>query len=430
MMLGVYTMINISFAQDNTNLDQSGNAGYGGTHNTMIGYYSGDYVSGTQNTFTGASIGLVGPPSGNYNTLLGAYAGYCIKDGNTNSFMGRYSGFSCASGGANSFLGELSGQNTISSDNSFLGTASGYYNYSGTMNCFIGYRSGFNNQTGNNNTYIGYQTGYYGTTGSSSVFIGYNAGLNEYDSDKLYIDNTSSDTPLIYGDFLTAALTVNGTNTVTGNTTINGNLSGKSGNFTYSNLYKFGGLYLRWDSDESGIDAFHSIRSTYGDTEGDDITINSYNKLRVNLDVNNNNSSSTFEIGHGTTGTSGALFSLENATGNVGIGISPQADSKLSVNGHIKAHELEINLQNWADNVFDHDYELCSITELEEYIEENNHLPEVPSEEEIIDTGIPVNEINVILLKKVEELTLYLIEQEELIRHLEDEIMGIIEQDN
>jgi len=93
----------------------------------------------------------------------------------------------------------------------------------------------------------------------------------------------------------------------------NNHIYGRSVNGQYSNLYRFGGLYFTWDSDSHGTNTHHSIRSTYGDTYGDNLTINSFNHLRVNLDSNNNNSGSKFEIGHGTTTTDNTIFYVNDA---------------------------------------------------------------------------------------------------------------------
>ena len=86
---------------------------------------------------------------------------------------------------------------------------------------------------------------------------------------------------------------------------------GRSVNNSYSHLYRFGGLFLTWDSDTYGTQFNHSITSTDNNTYSDSITINSYDKVRINIDSNNNDSASTFSIGKHGTGTSGTLLTLE-----------------------------------------------------------------------------------------------------------------------
>jgi hypothetical protein len=84
-------------------------------------------------------------------------------------------------------------------------------NTTGTNNTAVGYDALLRNTTGDNNVAIGDSAGWSTTTGSGNVFIGYKAGYYETGSNKLYIDNSNTTTPLVKGDFGTDALTVNGT---------------------------------------------------------------------------------------------------------------------------------------------------------------------------------------------------------------------------
>ncbi len=95
--------------------------------------------------------------------------------------------------------------------------------------------------------------------------------------------------------------------------------------------------------------------------------------------------------------------------GNVGIGTANPSE-KLSVNGSIKAKKLIISQSGWPDYVFAKNYKLRSLTEVENYIKANQHLPEVPSAKEVAAKGISVGDTQALLLKKIEELTLYVIE--------------------
>ena len=96
---------------------------------------------------------------------------------------------------------------------------------------------------------------------------------------------------------------------------------------------------------------------------------------------------------------------------NVGIGtLTPQ--EKLSVNGKIRAKEIKVEATGWPDYVFKPDYEKMSLQELDIYIKANGHLPEVPSAAHAEKEGIALGEINKVLLKKIEELTLHLIEKD------------------
>ena len=79
-------------------------------------------------------------------------------------------------------------------------------------------------------------------------------------------------------------------------------------------------------------------------------------------------------------------------------------------NGKITAKEIEVKVNVWADHVFNKNYQLKPLAEVEKYIAANNHLPEVPSEAEVKENGVNVGEMNALLLKKIEELTLYTIQ--------------------
>lgn len=95
--------------------------------------------------------------------------------------------------------------------------------------------------------------------------------------------------------------------------------------------------------------------------------------------------------------------------GNVGIGTNNPKE-KLSVNGNIRAHEIKVETANWPDYVFMANYQLPSLQETEQYIKKKGHLPGIPSAEDVKVNGVDLGDMNTRLLKKIEELTLYLIE--------------------
>jgi len=82
----------------------------------------------------------------------------------------------------------------------------------------------------------------------------------------------------------------------------------------------------------------------------------------------------------------------------------------LNVNGKIMTREVEVEIGYWWDNVFSKEYQLPPLEEIEAFINENHHLPRIPSEAKILEQGLKLGEMNGLLLKKIEELTLYLIE--------------------
>jgi hypothetical protein len=98
-----------------------------------------------------------------------------------------------------------------------------------------------------------------------------------------------------------------------------------------------------------------------------------------------------------------------NAAGNVGFGTTNPTE-KLAVNGNIKCKQVEVSLTGWSDFVFQKDYSLMSLADLDAYINQHKHLPGVPSAEEVLTNGNNLGEMDAILLQKIEELTLYVIE--------------------
>ncbi|QEM09115.1 hypothetical protein [Mucilaginibacter rubeus] len=101
--------------------------------------------------------------------------------------------------------------------------------------------------------------------------------------------------------------------------------------------------------------------------------------------------------------------------GNVAIGTSDPKGYKLAVNGSVIATSVTIkSYGSWPDYVFKSTYKLKPLAEVKDYIDKNQHLPEIPSAEEIEKNGLNLGEMNKLLMKKVEELTLYLIEKDKV----------------
>ena len=86
--------------------------------------------------------------------------------------------------------------------------------------------------------------------------------------------------------------------------------------------------------------------------------------------------------------------------------------------GLVQAREVKIDVSSWPDYVFEPTYKLMPLKEVESYISENGHLPNVPDACKLEEDGLPLGEMNQILMEKVEELTLYLIQQQKEIEEL------------
>jgi hypothetical protein len=120
-------------------------------------------------------------------------------------------------------------------------------------------------------------------------------------------------------------------------------------------------------------------------------------------------------------GNQGDTYMIINK-GDVGIGTTDTKGYKLAVNGTVAAEEVIVQHDFWPDYVFGKNYKLRSLYEVEQFIKANSHLPEVPSAKEVEEEGVGVGEMNAILLKKMEEMTLYMIEQQKEIQTLKKQV--------
>ena len=140
--------------------------------------------------------------------LLVQVCGMANVNGNGNVFLGNTSGRDNIAGSSNLFLGSNAGQkNTSGSQNVYMGWSAGGNNILGWNNIFIGHQAGVqcaNTAGTGNNLFIGYRSGYSEITGTGNIFIGNQSGYSETGTNKLYIANSNTATPLIYGDFTPA----------------------------------------------------------------------------------------------------------------------------------------------------------------------------------------------------------------------------------
>ncbi|NOZ46702.1 MAG: tail fiber domain-containing protein [Chlorobi bacterium] len=187
-----------------SNVFMGQNSGYlnsEGSYNVSIGTFSGYSSLGEGNVFVGQQSGRFNT-TGSYNVFIGEHAGEYTDTASYNTSVGYAAGYSSTFGQYNSILGAFSGtNNTIGKQNTFMGNNSGYYNTTGSWNVYLGTNAGFNATTGEGNVSVGEFAGYSNQTGSYNVFLGPAAGYYETGSNKLYIDNSLTTTPLIYGEF-------------------------------------------------------------------------------------------------------------------------------------------------------------------------------------------------------------------------------------
>lgn len=131
------------------------------------------------------------------------------------------------------------------------------------------------------------------------------------------------------------------------------------------------------------------------------------------------NTSNTISVGSNNL-MNFAATSYSFTTGKVGIGcVNNMNDFALAVQGGVVSTKVSVlDIDSWPDFVFGNNYKLMNLYELEQYINTNQHLPEVPSAEEVSANGIDLGEMNAVLLQKVEELTLHIIELQKQIDEL------------
>jgi len=206
-----------------------------GIDNIFIGNGAGiNNQGGYSNIFIGKDVGSANV-SGKVNIFIGTESGKSNLGGDANTYLGNYTGKNNAEGVGNCFFGNSSGGSNTGSHNTFIGSSSGNLSDLSSNNTYIGYGAG-GSAKGSNNIFIGHESG-AGTSfsGTDCVFIGNGTGYFETGSNKLYIANSNTSTPLIKGTFpntdLTfkaTTITADGNLNITGTTTSSGLITGNN----------------------------------------------------------------------------------------------------------------------------------------------------------------------------------------------------------
>lgn len=202
------------------------------------------------------------------------------------------------------------------------------------------------------------------------------------------------------------------------------------------------GRGITWSSNGDYI--FNSIYSSYsgaglvlasgftGTTSAGDGYVSSYSSpiarpgIRLNPFGDDAGCIQFFAAPTATIAAGAAVTPIEamriNAGGNVSIGITDPQGYKLAVNGTIHTQEVKVDMTGWSDYVFKPTYKLPSLIEIKNYIGQHQHLPEMPSAIEIEKNGVNLGEMVKLQTKKIEELTLYLIEADKANQSLQGQL--------
>jgi hypothetical protein len=346
-----------------------------------------------QCTFVGYRAGQAN--QNNFNTFIGASAGDSNRTGYSNTFVGTGAGEFNTEAHSNTFLGVIAGRrNKTGIENTFIGHWTGHGNTDGDHNTYLGAGAGYATGTGDFNVFIGWHAGWGNNSGSSNVFIGPSAGYAEEGSNKLIIANDQdTSSVLIYGDF-------------------------SSGDIGLGTMAPAERLHLHKSSGHLGMrissDAASYQYLNFGADKGYAFGRDPNNKFFLNAEQ---------PLG---TGTMRILTATES--GNVGIGTSSPGYT-LDVAGDINTTgDIRKNggVYNHPDYVFEPGYEMLPLEELNDYLAQNRHLPGMPSAEEVKEEGVKLFEQNRLLLEKLEESYLYVVELQKRIAKLEDEHLFIL----
>jgi len=184
-----------------------------GDDNIFIGYKAAETVNGSanQNIMIGNNAGL-NTVDGAENTIIGHAAGRDVTNGIDNVYVGNQAGRDNNNGEDNVYVGKEAGRDSNGGNrNVYLGTGSGKFMESGDDNVYLGYNAGGTGEIGDRNVFIGTRAAAE-IEGSGNIVLGYEAAtdVNLTLNNSLYIENSASPNPLIYGEFDNDIVMVNG----------------------------------------------------------------------------------------------------------------------------------------------------------------------------------------------------------------------------
>ncbi|MPR35793.1 hypothetical protein [Salmonirosea aquatica] len=379
---------------------QAGQSNTTGAENVFTGSYSGNNNSiGSHNVFTGTYAGYSNT-TGYANVFTGYEAGKFNATGHTNVFTGVEAGKANTDGRGNVFIGAYAGgYNTTGLNNVFTGLVAGRVNTTGRENVFLGGFTGYSNTTGIGNLFTGFQAGFSNTTGGSNVFTGFQAGLNnKTGSFNTYLG--------IYADATGANKDALQRATALGNNALVGINDGLVLGDTIHVKVGIGTAYPNERFTLRGNMNFVAYDNSMMLKNQPFLHFNEHESLALGLGA---------EIPIGTEKT--LVLGSDEMTVQIPSLLGtylPHAGQYLTVNKQGKLILAQPRVQvasvaDWSDKVFEEDYALRPLGEVEDFVKKNKHLPGVPSAEKMVAEGMEATAFNAKLLEKIEELTLYVV---------------------
>jgi len=410
-----------------------------------IGLFGGTQPLATEgnfNVFFGQFAGEV--TTGLYNSFFGGRAGVKNTTGQNNSFFGQNAGSSNLAGSYNSFFGQWAGyDNKDASYNTFVGYGAGWGSTEGQEVSAFGAEAGSSNWTGNNNSYFGRMAGARNTVQSNNTFLGAYTDLDPGPGSSFNLITNA--TAIGYRSWVTRSDSlilggVKGFNEVTAETFVGIGTTSPDRQLVVEGSQAIGKLRRFSESGPDFGPAFLLERARGTNIVPADMWAGDYlGKVQFRGRVSGN----MVEYGalafiasdmnqHGRFSFLDRDLATERMvilnTGNVGIGTTAPTE-RLDVAGNLRVRgSIVYGAPAVAvpDYVFEPDYRLMPISDVEEYARREKHLPNVPKASEIEQNGVNLGELQMQLLQKVEELTLYTAEQARQIKELQETVKQLL----
>lgn len=387
-------------------------------NNTFYGQGAGTNNTGAFNAFFGSGAGI-NNAAGSQNSFFGQDAGNANNSGADNTLFGYRAGFQNVTNNFNSFFGSEAGEQTTACCNAFFGTFSGMFNTTGEGNSFLGAGAGSSNTTEGYNSFIGTMSdgaegitnatalgAFAKVTSSNSLVLGGINGVNNSTADTFVgIGTTNPDRQLV--------------------------VEGEQSVLRFRRYYGSYGLY----APTLLMERARGTRAAPTDILPGDYLgkVQFHGRVSANPQNNGYPVYGLFAFVASDTNQNGRFSFIDRDmitervsilnTGNVGIGTTTPTE-RLQVVGNLKVsgNILYSLLGNVPDYVFDSDYKLMPIKQLENYLATEKHLPNVPSAAEIKQKDLNLSDFQMKLLEKIEELTLYVVNQAKQIDRKDAEI--------